>query len=190
MRLNRFRNFLNHLHVFELPKRRAVEGSEKHLWPYGIRLGPKASGAWSNLVSDKKQPRLPPRLRKVNWRELMQILRAPNQLGLPTSVNTDGKLGWSLSAYMSPEILFNHCEGTQSILIRVERVCPKGHEALKTALAQRAKVGICPCCALATHVLVPSTYSAGRYDRKKANSTSLRQRFGPMATRNYAAAAF
>ena len=82
-------------HVFELPKRRAAEGPEKHLWAYRIRLGPKASGAWSNLVSDKKQPRLPPLLRKVNWRELMQILRAPNQLGLPTSVNTDSKLGWS-----------------------------------------------------------------------------------------------
>ena len=41
-------------HVFELPKRRAVDGSEKPLRSYGIRLGPKASGAWSNRVSDKK----------------------------------------------------------------------------------------------------------------------------------------
>ena len=120
----------------------------------------------------------------------MQILRAPNQIGLPASANTDGRLGWSLYAYKSPEILFNHCEGTQSILIRVEGVCSKGHEALKTELAQRAKVGICPCCAVATHVLVPPTYAAGRSDRKKSISTSLWQRFGPMATRNYAAAAY
>ena len=105
-------------------------------------------------------------------------------------MNTDSKLGWSVYTYMSPEILLNHCEGTQSILIRIEGFCSKGHEALKNDLAQRAKVGICPCCAVATHVLVPPTYAAGRPDRKKSNSISLWQRFGPMATRNYAAAAY
>ena len=53
-------------HVFELPKRRAVDGSVMHLWSYGIRLGEKASGAWSNRDSDKQKPRLPPVLRKIN----------------------------------------------------------------------------------------------------------------------------
>ena len=91
---------------------------------------------------------------------------------------------------MSPEILLNSCEGTQSILIRFEGFCSKGHEALKNDLAQRAKVGLCPCCAVATHVLVPPIYNAGRPDREKLNSTSLWQRFGPFATRNYAAATY
>ena len=66
----------------------------------------------------------------------------------------------------------------------------KGSDALKSGLAQRAKCGICPCCALATHVLAPATYDVGRYDWRKANATQLWQRFGPMATRNYAAAVY
>ena len=175
-------------HVFKLPPRRVVEGRTKHQWSYGTRLGPKATGCWSNLVEDAQQPTLPPLLRKVNWRELLHILEANNQVGLPTSVNTDGKLGWALYAYMSPEILMGRCDGAQSLLLRVEGVCSEGSDALKNELAQRAKCGICPCCALATHVLVPAAYEIGRYDRRQANTTLLWQRHGPMATRNYAAA--
>ena len=52
--------------VFELPKRRAACGPLVHSWSYGIRLGGKASGAWANCVSDLKQPKLPPVLRKIN----------------------------------------------------------------------------------------------------------------------------
>ena len=81
-------------HVFELPPRRVANGPDLHQWSLGIRLGERASGAWPNLISDRKQPRPPPVLRKINWRELVQILRAPNQLGLTTSTNTDSKLGW------------------------------------------------------------------------------------------------
>ena len=99
-------------------------------------------------------------------------------------------MGHPVYAYMPTEILMNHCHGAQSILLRVEGVRSKGSEALKSELAQRAKCGIPPCCALATHVLVPATYDVGRFDRKKANTTQLWQRFGPMATRNYAAAVY
>ena len=88
--------------MFKLPPRRVVAGRTKHQWSYGTRLGPKATGCWSNLVEDAQQPTLPPLLRKVNWRELLHILEVSNQVGLPTSVNTDGKLGWALYAYMSP----------------------------------------------------------------------------------------
>ena len=117
-------------------------------------------------------------------------MQAGNQVGPPTSVNTGGKLGWALYAYMSPQILIGRCDGAQSSLLRVEGVCSKGHEALKSELTHGAKCGTCPCCALATHVLVPATYDVGRYDRRKANSTLLWQRRGPMATRNYAAAVY
>ena len=128
-------------------------------------FGRKGLWAWSNRVSGKQQQRLPTVLRKINWRELVQILHAPNQLGLPTSMNTDSKLGWSVYTYMSPEILLDKCEGTQSILLRIEGHCSKGHDAVKE-LAQRAKVGLRPCCAVATHVLIPPTYPAGRWGRK------------------------
>ena len=114
--------------VYELPQRRAAHGPLVHSWSYGIRLGDKASGAWSNCVSDLKQPKLPPVLRKINWRELFQFLQAPNKLGLPTSWNTDAQLGWSVFTYMSSEILFDKCDGAKSILLRIEGYCSKGHE--------------------------------------------------------------
>ena len=57
-------------------------------------------------------------------------------------------------------------------------------------MAQRAKVGLRPCCAVATHVLIPPLYPVGTRGRKKQNSTSLRQKFGPYATRSYAAAVY
>ena len=57
-------------------------------------------------------------------------------------------------------------------------------------MTQRAKVGLRPCCAVATHVLIPPVYSVGRLARKKRNSAALWQRLGPFATRGYTAAAY
>ena len=51
-------------------------------------------------------------------------------------------------------------------------------------------MGLCPCCARATHVLAPPVYSVGRPDRKKQNSISLWQSYGPYATRSYSAAMY
>ena len=67
--------------VFKLPQRRAAEGRLFHDWSYGIRLGDKASGAWANCVSDLTQPKLPPVLRKINWRELVQFFAGPQPVG-------------------------------------------------------------------------------------------------------------
>ena len=177
-------------HVYSLPPRRVAPGRELHEWSFGVRLGEKASGAWSNLVTDKEQPRPPPALRKIDWRELLQILRASQQLGLPSSSNTDSKLGWAVYSYMSPEVLLNVCEGHKYLLLRIEGYCSKGHESSSKELAQKAKVGLCPCCARATHVLVPPVYPVGKPDRKKRNAISLWQQFGPFATRNYSAAMY
>ena len=91
---------------------------------------------------------------------------------------------------MAPEILLNVCEGNQYLLLRIEAYCTKGHESSTRELAQKAKVGLCPCCARATHVLVPPTYPVGKPDRKKRNLISLWQQFGPFATRNYSAAMY
>ena len=177
-------------HAYELPTRRVAPGKNLHHWSFGIRIGAKASGAWANQVIDKEQPNPPPVLRKIDWRELVQILRAPKQLGLPASSNTDSKLGWAVYSYMAPEVLLNVCEGHQFLLLRIEGYCTKGHESPTRELAQKAKVGLCPCCARATHVLVPPAYPVGTPDRKKRNQISLWQRFGPFGTRNYAAALF
>ena len=91
---------------------------------------------------------------------------------------------------MAPEVLLNVCEGHQFLLLRVEGFCSKGHESSSRELAQKAKVGLCPCCARATHVLVPPVYPIGKPDRKKRNAISLWQQYGPFATRNYSAAMY
>ena len=91
---------------------------------------------------------------------------------------------------MSPEVLLNICEGHQYLLLRVEGYCSKGYESSSTALAQKAKVGLCPCCARATHVLVPPVYPIGKPDRKKRNAIALWQQYGPFATRNFSAAMY
>ena len=91
---------------------------------------------------------------------------------------------------MAPEVLLNICEGSQSLLLRIEGYCTWGHDSSPKELAQRAKVGLCPCCARATHVLVPPAYPVGKSDRKKQNSISLWQSYGPFATRNYSAAMY
>ena len=57
------------------------------------------------MVEGSKQPPLPPALRKVNWKELLQISQASQQVGLPCSVNADASLGWPLYCYQSYEIL-------------------------------------------------------------------------------------
>ena len=175
-------------HAYKLPKRRVAPGKDLHDWSLGIRLGEKASGAWANQVTDKTQPLPPPVLRKIDWRELLDILRASRQLGLPASTNTDGALGWAVYSYMAPEVLLRFCEGHKFLLLRIEGYCTRGHDS--SDVTQRAKVGLCPCCAEATHVLVPPCYAVGHADRKKKNSIHLWQSLGPFASRNYAAALY
>ena len=73
-------------------------------------------------------------------------------------------------------------------MLRVEGECSKGSGAPIANLAQRAKCVVFPCCVRATHVLVPTTYDVGKYESRKCNIAKLWQKYGPMATRNYAAA--
>ena len=178
-------------HVYRLPPRRVANGALKHGWSYGARLGRNATGQWSNMVEGSTQPPLPPALRKVNWRELLQILQASQQVGLPCSVNTDASLGWPLYGYQSFEISMENCLGARHILLRILGQRCKGSEAgRKEGVAQRAKRGFCPCCSRATHVLIPATYEQGQFGRRKANAVRLWQLYGPMASRAYAAAIY
>ena len=52
---------------------------------------------------------------------------------------------------------------------------------------QRAKVGYCPCCSTISHIAVPPSYAAGKFDKDKCTSTNLWQLFGPWAPRFLAA---
>ena len=39
-----FANDKHHIHIFEMPQRRAADGPSFHGWAFGARLGPKAVG--------------------------------------------------------------------------------------------------------------------------------------------------
>ena len=67
--------------VYRHPPCRVADGATKHAWSHGARLGRSATGQWSNMVEGSKQPPLPPALREVKWRELLQILQASQHLG-------------------------------------------------------------------------------------------------------------
>ena len=190
-----FKPFENTTDLFEayaLPERRAAVGLDLHGWTFGTRLGQEATGKWSNSVQAPTdcQPRGPPAFRKANWRELKAYLQASKQLGMPCTAAADSQLGWNVYALQSPEVLVAHCEGSQSLLLRLEGDACKGYQATKKDLAQKAKCGYCPCCAKVTHVLIPPTYPLGVDCPKKARAVRLWQQSGPMATRNYAAAAY
>ena len=60
--------------AYELLSRRAADSAATLSRPYGMRLGPRASGQRSNLAEGSKQPPMPPALRKINCRGLLQIL--------------------------------------------------------------------------------------------------------------------
>ena len=157
-----FRSRPELFHAYELSERRVAEGAAIHSWSYGTRLGPCAAGQWSNMVEGQKQPLLPPALRKTNWRELLQILQASHQVGLPCSVDTDSSLGWPIYCHQSFDILLEQCLGAQHILSRAEGSCSKGSEAAKAGgLPRRALCGFCPCCTRAAHALIPATYDVG-----------------------------
>ena len=82
----------HHFHIYALPERRTAHGPTFHGWAFGVRLARKAVGTSSNRAEGAVQPPLPPALRKVNYRELLMILEARNQVGLPCPINTDASL--------------------------------------------------------------------------------------------------
>ena len=110
---------------YKLPERRVADSRQFHGWVFGTRLGPRATGKWSNMVEgpNDQQPKGAPALRNANWRELRDFLRASQQIGMPCTTNADSQLGWSEYAFQGPEVLMQHCEGAQSILLRLEGDC-------------------------------------------------------------------
>ena len=88
--------------------------------------------------------------------------------------------------YQSPEVALQQCDVGRFILIRLVGPVSKGHDA-KNPVTQRAKVGYCPCCAMATHVAIPRVYSLGEFNLLKHRGLSLWMKHGPWAGRKLAA---
>ena len=71
-------------------------GKSRHDWRLGARLGPNASGIYSQRVSDLGATE--PEIRKAGFREVTRVLRCPGQVGYSPSVATDAQLGYSVMA--------------------------------------------------------------------------------------------
>ena len=103
-------------------------------------MGPNASGLYSQMVSDLDAT--PPGIRKAGFREVMDVLRCPDQAGSPPGVATDAQLGFPVMAYRSAEVPFDRYDGDGRILVRVTGSRARAHrEGQKGDMTQRAKVG-------------------------------------------------
>ena len=160
-----------------------IEGSPRarrkmrHHWRLGARLGPDASGLYSQKVSDLNAT--PPGSRKAGFREVMEALRCPGQVGCPPSVATDAQKGFPVMAHQSAEVLFDRRYGDGRILVRHTGTCARAHRGRQAEMTQRAKVGHCSCCTRLTHVAVLPRYKAGEYSGHKAHEIQLRKEHRP-----------
>ena len=67
---------------------------------------------------------------------------------------------------------------------------PKGYSASKShAIAQRAKVGYCPCFTVATRVVIPATSVSGKFRTLYSQGVEFWQQRGPWGARRLAAGA-
>ena len=88
------------------------------------------------------------------------MLERPGQVGRLPTKNTGAHPGFSVMAYRSAPIAGAHCEAAGGIPIRPGANVSKGRDAaVNRLLAQRASVGYCPCCVVATHVVAPVNYA-------------------------------
>ena len=126
----------------------------------------------------------PPGVWMAGFREVMEVLRSPGQVGNPPSIATNAHLGFPVMAYQSAEVLFGRCEGHGGSLVRVVGTCARAHLwSKKDDVAQRAKVGYCPSGARPTYVAAPSRYVVGEFFANKAQRIQLRKGHGPWAAR-------
>ena len=71
-------------------------------------------------------------------------------------------------------------------LIRLVGPASEGHEAMDQ-LAQKAKVGVCPCCVKATHIAEPPSSKLGAYGELENSGMRISADDGPWAGRRLAA---
>ena len=167
--------------VWELPNRLAADGNQCRNRRLGARLGPHASGIHPRMVFDLDAA--PPGIRKAGFRETMEALRYPGQVGYPPS--------FSVATYQSAEVLFDRCEGVGPVLARLLGTCARTRQGgQKGDMTQRAKVGYRPCCPRPNRVAVPPRYVAGKYSGHEAHGIRLRKEHGPWAVRYFAAAVY
>ena len=146
-----------------------------------MRPGDNAAGARSQRLT--KLDSTPPGARKAAIREVMEALRARGQVAYPPSATTHARPGYSVMAYKGAAIHFGSREGG-------EGACTRAHPGGRNGLAQRARVGNCPCCTRPTHVAVPTRYAVGEFSKERARGLALRTEHGPWAAQRCSASIY
>ena len=136
-----------------------------------MRLGPNASEAYPKRVFDLDATHSG--IRKAGFREVIEVLRCPGQVGYLPSVATNAQLGFSVTTYQSAELLFDRRGGSGCVLVRLVGTCARAFKAKEADVAQHAEVGFRPRCAKRTHVAAPSSYSVGEFSSSKEQGISL-----------------
>ena len=145
--------------VYRLPTH-SVRARKNVYGQWGVRIGPNASRENSNRMAYSQN--MPPDLRKSSPREILEILRARGQIGSPASMHTHACLGYSAMRNRTWGAPHRVLDARKFNLIRLVGPEAKGRDA-EGNLAQKAKVGFCPCCEQATHIAVPSSFLLGGY---------------------------
>ena len=103
----------------------------------------------------------------------MAFPQAEGQMGFPPRVATDAQRGYSVATYRSAGALPSSCRRNGSILVSLEGSCARPHPGAKNILAQRPRVGYCPCCSKATDTAAPARYNVGEFSNKEARGLIL-----------------
>ena len=129
-------------------------------------------------------------MRKAWLREVVNSLRARNQIGFPATMNTDAPSGFSRMAYRSAYVAIYLREAGQFALNRLEGTTSRAHTAPEQGAAQHAKVGYCACCTRATCVAIPPMYTLSAFEWLKYRGAALWEAHGPRAPRQFAACSY
>ena len=87
-------------------------------------------------------------------------------------MSTGGSLGYSVMTYEASRAAFYRREA-ESILVRLDVRASSGHDAGIPSMAQRAKKGYRPCCAVPIQFAAPSPYKARADDALPDRNAAL-----------------
>ena len=107
-------------------------------------------------------------------------------MGNLASMITDACFSFSVMGYQPWGIAHGRCETYQSTLARIEGRLSDGRDGKADGLCLKAKVSYRPCCARATHVALPPSYSLGPLGDLKQKGIRVGTEFGPWAPRRLA----
>ena len=129
----------------------------------GARLGPNASGSITHYANSVTK--IYPATRNASVGEVLNFLRAQDQIGFLPTLRNGAPLGFSRMASQDAYFEIALREAGSFAPIRDVGTTFRAHTALHQDTAQRAKAGYYPCCTQATHVAMGPLSALGDIGR-------------------------